>query len=129
MIPFLCSSRTALFTDASGEANRDPVSPSLNTRAHGRVETVMFILKSVLVITFLLDTHLHKAVLIIVATTFGVVGFYMYVVYQPFYKPMVNRAHAAFFAAYCWACFCLIMLELRGKPQVSVQCVRLVVCV
>lgn len=80
----------------------------------------MMFLKMLMVLLFVLDTSVHKAVLVFTATAFGVIGFYMHAVYQPYYKPVVNRTHSAFYVAYLWTCLCLALLEIRGKPTVRV---------
>jgi hypothetical protein len=75
-------------------------------------------MKYLLVIVFALDARFKTTVLIIVACCCGIALLYCYIVYLPFYRPAVNSAHIAGTAVFCWACFCLILLQIRGHPQV-----------
>lgn len=79
----------------------------------------MLLLKSLLVLAFIADSYVRSVVLVITAMGFGMAGFYFYSVYQPYYKPVINRSLSAFFSGYMWACVCLLLLELRGTPQVQ----------
>ena len=98
--------------------NRDKLSTDLNTQAHGRVDGVLLLLKAVAVLMFSLDTVMPPVALVLTASALGGLALAAFLAYQPYLHPTVNRASSAFYAAYCWACVCLIMLQIRNNPVV-----------
>lgn len=101
--------------------NREPHAPSLTTKAHGRIESVQCALRFCMVCMFSFASRVSPALLLASAASVGICGLYAYIVYQPYYKPVVNRLHAAFYALYCWACVCATVLEVRRMPEVRLS--------
>jgi hypothetical protein len=98
--------------------DRDAFSDNLDAKPHGRLDVLMAVLRSVLVLVFKLDYALQATVLVMFAWVTGVVAAYSYLKYQPFYSAVINRSVTAAAFVYCWACVCLSMLQARKLPEV-----------
>ena len=79
---------------------------------------MMSAVRIILAIAFTLRNAFQAPALIVITTLCCVAVAYCYVMYQPFHSFAVNHYHGAGCAVLLWACFCLILLQLRDQPEV-----------
>jgi hypothetical protein len=79
----------------------------------------MCAVKGALVFFYTLDFVVGNKVLVAASCGSGAIILSAYIKYLPFYNLSVNRFHVAAALTFCWACFCMCLLEIRGTPKVT----------
>jgi hypothetical protein len=108
-------------TDVACCPERDPFRGDWNAKPHGRVDAVMVATRSVLVFVAELDVAFGPTLTVLVPCLAGVLTLYVYMTYLPFYKQVVNNLHVSAAMVYCWACFCVVLLQIRQQPAVRTK--------
>ena len=102
--------------------DRDPNSESPASKAHGRVDALMVLCRTVLVTAFTFDKALGATALLVFTSMVGFTALYSHYAYMPYFKSTTNQGHTAAAAVFCWATFCTILLSARDMPTVCSVC-------
>ncbi len=106
--------------------DRDPKSDGYAAKPHGRIDFLMQLCRLLVVFVYEFDDKHRAALLLVVLCCCVGLSCYGLLVYQPYYKSVVNRLCTAGWFGIGWACLCAVLLQLRGRPEVSVPlCVLL----
>ena len=66
-----------------------------------------------------MDARLQRNLLLMLLCISSLILLHSFTIVQPYYKVLVNQAHAAGSFVYAWATVCIVLLEMRGSPEVS----------
>ena len=95
---------------------------------HGRVEGILTAIRITLSFVFVLSSRFQSnALLAAVCVAVGALT-YSFLAFMPFYKPILNRAHCAANFVLCWACACVVLLQIRNQPEVRLVPERAACC-
>ena len=110
--------------------DRNPLSESIQARAHGRVDMLLCCCKGLLALVAALTAGgtLQPIGLIVVACCVALVQLYAVVVHQPLFSRRWNCYTGAFALVFAWAAACTLLAHLRQRPDDQVPCTQCVVC-
>ena len=94
------------------------MSKNILARSHGRVEAVVLVVKTVLVLVSVVEETVSPSVRAAFYFTASGIVLYAYFMYMPFYAPFVNSMHVAFAATFVWSSLCLVLAIVRDRNKV-----------
>ena len=97
----------------------DAKSDRYASKPHGRADFWVQLCRLALVLIMELQASVGAVPLLLVMWLCAVTAVYAYMSYQPYHNAIVNRALNAVSFIYCWACFCVTLLQIRNRPQVG----------